>query len=61
MIEGDDLEISFNAKYLIDVLSRSTSRRWCWDDAATRFGTIRPLGIGEDVFFCVVMPMHPSR
>jgi len=62
MIEGDDLEISFNAKYLIDVLSQIDEPQVVLETTQpTRPGTIRPLGIGEDVFLHVVMPMHPSR
>ena len=62
MIEGDDLEISFNAKYLIDVLSQIDEPQVVLETTQpTRPGTIRPLGIGEDIFLHVVMPMHPSR
>jgi DNA polymerase-3 subunit beta len=60
MVEGDDLEISFNARYLIDVLSQIDEPQVVLETTqATRPGTIRPLGMGEDEFLYVVMPMHP--
>jgi len=62
MIEGDDLEISFNAKYLIDVLSQIDEPQVVIETTQpTRPGTIRPVGIGEEEFLHVVMPMHPTR
>jgi DNA polymerase-3 subunit beta len=62
MIEGDDLEISFNAKYLIDVLSQIDEPQVVIETTQpTRPGTIRPVGVGDKEFLHVVMPMHPTR
>lgn len=62
MVEGTDLEIAFNAKYLIDVLSQIEQPQVVLETTQpTRPGTIRPLGIGEEEFLHVVMPMHPPR
>lgn len=62
MVEGEDLEISFNAKYLIDVLSQIEEPQVVIETTQpTRPGMIRPLGVGEDEFLHVVMPMHPTR
>ncbi len=61
MIEGDDLEISFNAKYLIDVLSQIDEPQVVIETTQpTRPGTIRPVGMGDKEFLHVVMPMHPA-
>lgn len=62
MVEGTDLEIAFNAKYLIDVLSQIEQPQVLLETThATRPGAIRPVGMGEDEFLHVVMPMHPPR
>lgn len=62
MVEGNDLEIAFNGKYLIDVLSQIEQPQVLLETTQpTRPGTIRPVGMGEDEFLHVVMPMHPSR
>ena len=62
MVEGGDLEIAFNGKYLIDVLSQIEQPQVLLETTQpTRPGTIRPVGMGEDEFLHVVMPMHPSR
>jgi DNA polymerase-3 subunit beta len=59
-IEGDPLEIAFNAKYLIDVLSVIDSPQVALETtAASSPGVIRP--IGDDKFTHVIMPMHISR
>jgi DNA polymerase-3 subunit beta len=59
-IEGDPLEIAFNAKYLIDVLSVIDSPQVVLETtAASSPGVIRP--IGDDQFTHVIMPMHISR
>jgi len=59
-IEGDPLEIAFNAKYLIDVLSVIDSPQVALETtAASSPGVIRP--IGDDQFTHVIMPMHISR
>jgi DNA polymerase-3 subunit beta len=62
MVEGSDLEIAFNAKYLIDVLSQIDQPQVVLETTqATRPGTLRPVGLGEEEFLHVVMPMHPPR
>ncbi len=62
MVEGGELEIAFNAKYLIDVLSQIEQPQIVLETTQpTRPGAIRPLGLGEDEFLHVVMPMHPPR
>lgn len=63
MVEGPDLEISFNAKYLIDVLSQITDQSQVLLETtqSTRPGKICPVGVGEDEFLHVVMPMHSPR
>ena len=62
LIEGEDLEIDFNARYLIDVLNQIEEEQVVLETSqANRPGTIRPLGIGTDEFLHVVMPMHPPR
>lgn len=61
-VEGDELDIAFNARYLIDVLSQIDQPQVVIETTqSTRPGTIRPLGMGEDEFLHVVMPMHPPR
>lgn len=62
MVEGDELDIAFNAKYLMDVLSQIEQPQVVLETSQpTRPGTIRPVGMGEDEFLHVVMPMHPPR
>lgn len=62
MVEGNDLEIAFDARFLIDVLSQIDEPQVVLETTqSTRPGTIRPLGMGEDEFLHVVMPMHPPR
>lgn len=62
MVEGSGLEIAFNARYLIDVLSQIDQPQVVIETTQpTRPGTIRPVGMGEDEFLHVVMPMHPPR
>ncbi len=62
MVEGTDLEIAFDARFLIDVLSQIDQPQVVLETTqSTRPGTIRPLGMGEDEFLHVVMPMHPPR
>lgn len=59
-IEGDPLEIAFNAKYLIDVLSVIDTPQVALETtAASSPGVLRPLG--DDQFTHVIMPMHISR
>lgn len=62
LVDGDEVEISFNAKYLIDVLSQIDEPQIVLETTqGTRPGALRPLGMGEEEFLHVVMPMHPPR
>jgi len=56
-IEGENVEIAFNVKYLIDVLSVTNAPQVSLDTTtASSPGVIRP--IGGDGFTHVIMPMH---
>jgi len=62
MVEGNDLEITFNARYLIDVLSQISEPQVVIETTqSNRPGTIRPVGMGTEEFLHVVMPMHPPK
>jgi DNA polymerase-3 subunit beta len=59
-IEGDEIEIAFNARYMIDALSvAGTSEVAVETSTPSSPGVIRPVG-GDD-FLCVIMPMHITR
>jgi DNA polymerase-3 subunit beta len=59
-IEGDPVEIAFNAKYLIDVLSVVDSAQVILETtSASSPGVLRP--VGDDDYLHVIMPMHLSR
>ena len=59
-IEGDEVEIAFNARYMIDALSiMGTPEVALETSTASSPGLLRPVG-GDD-FKCVVMPMHITR
>jgi DNA polymerase-3 subunit beta len=59
-IEGDGVEIAFNARYLIDALGVvGTPEIVLETSTPSSPGVIRPIG-GDD-FLCVVMPMHITR
>jgi DNA polymerase-3 subunit beta len=56
-VTGNALEISFNVKYLIDVLSvTGTAQVVLETNSASQPGLLRP--IGNDSFLHVIMPMH---
>ncbi len=60
IVEGDPIEIAFNAKYLIDVLSvMDTAQVAMETSSASSPGVLRP--VGDDDFVHVIMPMHISR
>jgi len=62
MVDGDTLEIAFNAKYLIDLLTQVDQPQIVLETTQpTRPGTLRPVGMGEEEFLHVIMPMHPPR
>ena len=59
-VEGETVEISFNVRYLIDVLNViGQDRVEVTINASASPGVIRP--IGDDTFTHVVMPMHSER
>ena len=59
-IEGDEIEIAFNARYMIDALSVAGTPEVVLETSTPSSpGVIRPVG-GDD-FLCVVMPMHITR
>ena len=56
-IEGESVEIAFNVKYLIDVLSVTNAPQVSLDTTTPSSpGVIRP--VGENGFTHVIMPMH---
>jgi DNA polymerase-3 subunit beta len=56
-VEGDAVEIAFNVKYLIDVLSVTGAPQISLDTTtASSPGVLRP--VGDDDFTHVIMPMH---
>ena len=60
MIEGDDLVATFNAKYMIDVLSVIDTPQVAFEAVSTtRPGVFRPVGAGEESYVHVIMPMSP--
>ncbi len=62
LVEGVELEIAFDVRFLTDVLGQIDEPQVVLETTqSTRPGTIRPLGMGEDEFLHVVMPMHPPR
>ena len=59
-IEGDEVEIAFNVKYLIDVLSVIGTPQVVLDTTTSSSpGVIRP--VGDVDFTHVIMPMHLGR
>ena len=60
VIEGEGMEIAFNAKYLIDVLSVVDAAQVALETTtASSPGVIKP--VGSEDFTYVIMPMHISR
>jgi DNA polymerase-3 subunit beta len=60
LVEGDEIEIAFNVRYLIDVLSVvGTAQVELCTMQASNPGVIRP--VGEEGFTHVIMPMHLGR
>jgi DNA polymerase-3 subunit beta len=59
-IEGDEIEVAFNARYMIDALSvMGTPEVAVETSTPSSPGVLRPVG-GDD-FLCVIMPMHITR
>ena len=62
MVEGVELEIDFDVRFLIAVLSQIDEEQVVLETTqSNRPGTIRPVGMGDEEFLHVVMPMHPPR
>lgn len=60
VIEGEGLDIAFNAKYLLDVLGVAGSDQVALElISASSPGVFRP--VSDEAFTHVVMPMHLSR
>jgi DNA polymerase-3 subunit beta len=60
VIEGQEMEIAFNAKYLIEVLSVVDAAQVALETTtASSPGVIKP--VGSEDFTHVIMPMHISR
>ncbi len=60
VVEGEEIEIAFNAKYLIDVLSVVDAAQVALETTtASSPGVIKP--VGSEDFTHVIMPMHISR
>lgn len=59
-IEGNAVEVAFNVKYLVDVLSVIDTPNVALETTGpTSPGVIRP--VGREDFLCVVMPMHLGK
>jgi DNA polymerase III subunit beta len=59
-IDGDPIEIAFNARYMIDALSvMGTAEVAVETSTASSPGVLRPVGSND--FLCVIMPMHITR
>jgi DNA polymerase-3 subunit beta len=60
-IEGDPIEVAFNARYMIDALSVVGTPEVALETSTSSSpGVIRPVGSESD-FLCVIMPMHITR
>ncbi len=60
MIEGDALQIAFNAKYLMDVLAIMDTPQVALETTTEASpGSIHP--IGDEQFTHIIMPMHINR
>ena len=59
-IEGEPIEIAFNAKYLIDMLSIIDTEQTIIETSTSQSpGVFKPAG--QDDFICVIMPMHFTK
>ncbi len=56
-VEGAPIQIAFNVKYLIDLLSAANAAQVALETSTPSSpGKFTP--VGDDTFLCVVMPMH---
>ena len=59
-IEGEPIEIAFNVKYLIDVLSAIDSEQTVIETTNSQSpGALKP--VDQEDLICVIMPMHFSK
>ena len=59
-VEGDEVEVAFNVKYMTDVLGIIDTPQVALETtSAMEPGVIRP--VGSDDFFHIIMPMHFGR
>ena len=59
-VEGDEIEIAFNVRYLIEVLSVVGTPQVALDTTTSSSpGVVRP--VGDEAFTHVIMPMHLGR
>jgi DNA polymerase-3 subunit beta len=56
-VEGSPIQIAFNVKYLIDMLSAANAAQVALE-TTTPSSPGKFVPVGDDAFLCVVMPMH---
>jgi DNA polymerase-3 subunit beta len=62
LVEGNPLEIAFNARYLLDLLSVIDTPQVVLETSRPdRPGVFRPVGAGPEEFTHVIMPMQLNR
>jgi DNA polymerase III subunit beta len=62
LVEGTGVEIAFNARYLIDILSVIDTPQVVLETTQSmRPGVFRPVGAGPEEFTHVIMPMQLTR
>jgi DNA polymerase III subunit beta len=60
VVDGDEVEIAFNVKYMTDVLGvLNTPQVALETTSSTEPGVLKP--VGEDGFIHIIMPMHFGR
>ncbi|NUQ37281.1 MAG: DNA polymerase III subunit beta [Caldilineales bacterium] len=61
-IEGEGLQVAFNAKFMIDVLNVIDTPEVIFEVvSAARPGLFRPVGAGAEEYTHVIMPMNDNR
>lgn len=61
-VEGGEIDIAFNVRYLNDVLSVIDTAQVALEmNSPLEPGVVRPVGGDRDSFFHVIMPMHYGR
>jgi len=61
LVEGEPQQAAFNAKFMIDVLSVIDTPQVAFEVISpTRPGVFRPIGVGEEQYTHVIMPMSPK-